>query len=41
VKLWEKCIIAKIAIKWGALNTNNEEMADELRVNVFFLVASF
>ncbi|CAC01859.1 putative protein [Arabidopsis thaliana] len=31
VKLWEKCIIAKIAIKWGALNTNNEEMADELR----------
>ncbi|CAL9230490.1 unnamed protein product [Arabidopsis halleri] len=31
VKLWEKCIIAKIAIKWGALNTNNEEMADELQ----------
>ncbi|KFK40459.1 hypothetical protein AALP_AA3G375700 [Arabis alpina] len=31
VKLWEKCIIAKIAIKWGALNTNNEEMADELK----------
>lgn len=32
VKLWEKCVIAKIAIKWGALNTNNEEMADELKV---------
>lgn len=31
VKLWEKCVIAKIAIKWGALNTNNEEMADELK----------
>ncbi|VVB14706.1 unnamed protein product [Arabis nemorensis] len=31
VKLWEKCIIAKIAIKWGAINTNNEEMADELK----------
>ncbi|ESQ41603.1 hypothetical protein EUTSA_v10012836mg [Eutrema salsugineum] len=31
VKLWEKCVIAKIAIKWGALNTNNEQMADELK----------
>ncbi|CAA7018176.1 unnamed protein product [Microthlaspi erraticum] len=31
VKLWEKCVIAKIAIKWGALNTNNEAMADELK----------
>ncbi|KAL0728010.1 hypothetical protein Bca4012_024103 [Brassica carinata] len=30
-KLWKKCVIAKIAIKWGALNTNNEEMADELK----------
>ncbi|XP_010549910.1 PREDICTED: chloroplastic group IIA intron splicing facilitator CRS1, chloroplastic [Tarenaya hassleriana] len=30
-KLWEKCIISKIAIKWGALNTNNEQMADELK----------
>ncbi|XP_010420298.1 PREDICTED: chloroplastic group IIA intron splicing facilitator CRS1, chloroplastic-like [Camelina sativa] len=31
VKLWERSIIAKIAIKWGALNTNNEEMADKLK----------
>lgn len=31
LKLWERCVIAKIAIKWGALNTNNEEMADELK----------
>ncbi|KAJ0232604.1 Chloroplastic group IIA intron splicing facilitator CRS1 [Hirschfeldia incana] len=31
LKLWEKCVIAKIAIKWGALNTNNEDMADELK----------
>ncbi|CAH8316797.1 unnamed protein product [Eruca vesicaria subsp. sativa] len=31
LKLWEKCVIAKIAIKWGALNTNNEEMAEELK----------
>lgn len=37
VKLWEKCIIAKIAIKWGALNTSNEEMADELKAITFFL----
>ncbi|CAE6104085.1 unnamed protein product [Arabidopsis arenosa] len=36
VKLWEKCIIAKIAIKWGALNTNNEEMADELKAKFLF-----
>ncbi|KAL1810088.1 hypothetical protein ACET3Z_027078 [Daucus carota] len=31
LKLWEKCHIAKIAVKLGALNTNNAEMADELK----------
>ncbi|CAN8236241.1 unnamed protein product [Cochlearia groenlandica] len=31
LKLWERCVIAKIAIKWGALNTNNEEMAEILK----------
>ncbi|KAL6520317.1 hypothetical protein OROMI_032497 [Orobanche minor] len=31
VKLWEKCEIAKIAIKRGALNTNSELMAEELK----------
>ncbi|KAJ6369682.1 hypothetical protein OIU76_028018 [Salix suchowensis] len=31
LKLWEKTIIAKIAVKWGALNTSNEQMADELK----------
>ncbi|XP_006287146.2 chloroplastic group IIA intron splicing facilitator CRS1, chloroplastic [Capsella rubella] len=31
VKLWERSTIAKIAIKWGAINTNNEKMADELK----------
>lgn len=31
LKLWEKTIIAKIAVKWGVPNTNNEQMADELK----------
>ncbi|KAL0343956.1 UNVERIFIED_CONTAM: CRM-domain containing factor CFM2, chloroplastic [Sesamum angustifolium] len=32
VKLWEKCEIAKIAIKRGVQNTNSELMAEELKV---------
>ncbi|CAH1437311.1 unnamed protein product [Lactuca virosa] len=32
LKLWEKCHIAKIAVKWGIPNTNNEQMAYELKV---------
>ncbi|XP_027070628.2 CRM-domain containing factor CFM3, chloroplastic/mitochondrial [Coffea arabica] len=32
VKLWEKCAIAKIAIKRGVQNTCNERMAEELKV---------
>ncbi|CAL0308274.1 unnamed protein product [Lupinus luteus] len=31
LKLWEKSLIAKIAIKYGAPNTDNETMADELK----------
>ncbi|KAL2520334.1 CRM family member 2 [Forsythia ovata] len=31
VKLWEKCEIAKIAIKRGVQNTNSEIMAEELK----------
>lgn len=31
VKLWEKCEIAKIAVKRGAQNTNSEMMAQELK----------
>lgn len=31
VKLWEKCEIAKIAIKRGVQNTNSEMMAEELK----------
>lgn len=32
MKLWEKCAIAKIAIKRGVQNTRNERMAEELKV---------
>ncbi|KAL2499442.1 Chloroplastic group IIA intron splicing facilitator CRS1 [Abeliophyllum distichum] len=31
LKLWEKCHIVKIALKWGIPNTDNEEMASELK----------
>ncbi|KAL5743331.1 hypothetical protein ACOSP7_026181 [Xanthoceras sorbifolium] len=31
LKLWEKSLIAKIAVKWGVPNTNNEQMANELK----------
>ncbi|XWS47609.1 hypothetical protein CRYUN_Cryun14cG0166800 [Craigia yunnanensis] len=31
LKLWEKSLIAKIAIKWGIQNTDNEQMAYELK----------
>ncbi|KAL8471446.1 hypothetical protein ACS0TY_028918 [Phlomoides rotata] len=31
VKLWEKCEIAKIAIKRGSQNTNSELMAEEIK----------
>ncbi|XP_028771145.1 CRM-domain containing factor CFM2, chloroplastic [Neltuma alba] len=32
VKLWERCEIAKIAIKRGVQNTNSEMMAEELKL---------
>ncbi|KAI7728759.1 hypothetical protein M8C21_028688 [Ambrosia artemisiifolia] len=32
LKLWEKCPIAKIAVKWGIPNTSNEQMASELKL---------
>lgn len=31
LKLWEKSVFAKIAVKWGIPNTNNELMASELK----------
>lgn len=33
MKLWEKSLIAKIAVKWGVPNTNNDQMAYELKVS--------
>ncbi|KAL2896257.1 Chloroplastic group IIA intron splicing facilitator CRS1 chloroplastic [Bienertia sinuspersici] len=35
LKLWEKCHFAKIAVKWGVQNTNNELMASELKASRF------
>ncbi|CAA0817271.1 Chloroplastic group IIA intron splicing facilitator CRS1- chloroplastic [Striga hermonthica] len=35
LKLWEKCHIAKIAVKWGVQNTDNEQMANELKAGGF------
>jgi hypothetical protein len=32
IKLWEKCEIAKIAIKRGVQNANTEIMVEELKV---------
>lgn len=34
INLWEKILIVKIAVKWGVPNTNNEAMANELKVNL-------
>jgi hypothetical protein len=33
LKLWEKSLIVKIALEWGIPNTNNEEMAYELKAS--------
>ncbi|KAL9255272.1 Chloroplastic group IIA intron splicing facilitator CRS1, chloroplastic-like protein [Drosera capensis] len=38
LKLWHKSIIAKIAIKWGVPNTNNELMASELKARGVLLL---
>lgn len=32
IKLWEKSLVVKIAVKRGVQNTNNELMAEELKV---------
>ncbi|KAL6324824.1 hypothetical protein AAG906_018351 [Vitis piasezkii] len=34
LKLWEKSLIVKIAIKWGIPNTKNEQMANELKASL-------
>lgn len=33
IKLWEKCHIVKIAVKLGIPNTNNAQMANELKAS--------
>lgn len=40
VKLWEKCELAKIAVKRGVQNTNSELMAEELKVADLLLEVS-
>lgn len=41
LKLWEKSLVVKIAVKRGIQNTNNKLMADELKVCSIFSSASF
>lgn len=38
LKLWEKSLIAKIALKWGVPNTNNEQMACELKASFLEII---
>ncbi|KAI8534440.1 hypothetical protein RHMOL_Rhmol10G0089800 [Rhododendron molle] len=37
LKLWEKCHIVKIAVKWGIPNTDNAQMAYELKASFMTL----
>lgn len=37
IKLWEKSLVAKIAVKRGIQNTNNKIMAEELKVCSIFI----
>jgi hypothetical protein len=37
VKLWEKTEVVKIAVKRGVQNTNNELMAEELKVRILLV----
>lgn len=41
IKLWEKSPIAKVAVKWGILNTDNEKMANELKASLKWLMYNF
>lgn len=40
MNLWDKLVILKIIIKWGVFNINNEEVVDELKVFLNFLIGS-
>jgi hypothetical protein len=37
LKLWEKSLIAKIAVKVGIQNTNNEQMAWNLKASIILM----
>ncbi|KAL2934099.1 CRM-domain containing factor CFM2 chloroplastic [Bienertia sinuspersici] len=37
LKLWEKSLVAKIAVKRGIQNTNNKLMSEELKVHFLFI----
>lgn len=37
LKLWEKSLVVKIAVKRGIQNTNNKLMAEEIGVRFSFL----
>ncbi|CAA6665309.1 unnamed protein product [Spirodela intermedia] len=41
IKLWEKSPIAKVAVKWGILNTDNEKMANELKASWKWFMYNF
>lgn len=40
IKLWERCEIAKIAVKRGVQNTNSIMMAEELKVGKLWVIYS-
>jgi len=41
LQIWEKSLIAKIAVKRGIQNTNNKLMADEVKVSLIFFSLKF
>lgn len=41
LKLWEKSLVVKIAVKRGIQNTNNKLMAEELKVSYLLLAHEF
>ncbi|KAF9591609.1 hypothetical protein IFM89_004838 [Coptis chinensis] len=41
MKLWEKSLIVKIAVKWGIPNTNSEQMAWELKASFICEILDF
>lgn len=40
IKLWEKSLVAKIAVKRGIQNTNNKLMAEEVKVSSIWVLVN-